>query len=327
MSKVIPLIVLLAQAALSHPLVFDDMKHLSEEPVLSPRSNEATSFDAIGAFNPAVVFHKGKYVMLYRALNAQGRSSIGRAESTDGIHFQRDGKSTAPLLQSETDYEKDGGLEDPRLTKIGSTFYLTYTGYNKKAAQLCLATSADLRRWRREGIIMPAGKGKWNVHWTKSGAIVPAKINNTYWMYYMGDAANGGTDQTGLACSSDLLHWTDATPEPVLARRPGEFDSRVVEPGPAPIITKDGILLIYNGADDNLVYRTGWALFDRKDPSRLLARSAKPIFAPERLWEREGAVPNVVFVEGMVQKGKRYLFYYGAADKFTGVAESRLIRR
>ena len=35
---------------------------------------------------------------------------------------------------------------------------------------------------------------------------------------------------------------------------------------------------MYNGADDRLVYRTGWALFDRNDPTRVRARSDTPIF-------------------------------------------------
>jgi predicted GH43/DUF377 family glycosyl hydrolase len=34
-----------------------------------------------------------------------------------------------------------------------------------------------------------------------------------------------------------------------------------------------------------------------------------------------GQVPNLVFVEGMVRRGDRYLFYYGGADKYVGVAE------
>lgn len=173
---------------------------------------------------------------------------------------------------------------------------------------------------------MPAGKGSWNVRWTKSGAILPKKIQGKYWMYYMGDGANGGNDQTGLACSTDLLHWTDATEAPVLGRRAGYFDSRVVEPGPAPIITRDGILLIYNGADDKLTYRTGWAVFDKNDPRKLVARSVEPVFAPEKPWEKTGLVPNVVFVEGMIRRGSHYLFYYGAADTHVGVARSKLAR-
>ena len=75
------------------------------------------------------------------------------------------------------------------------------------------------------------------------------------------------TRQVGLASSTDLTHWVDALDRPVLPRRAGQLDSRVVEPGPAPMLTPDGIVLVYNGADDKLVYRTGVARFDRKDPA------------------------------------------------------------
>jgi predicted GH43/DUF377 family glycosyl hydrolase len=168
-------------------------------------------------------------------------------------------------------------------------------------------------------VILPAYNGRWNVGWTKSGAIVPEKIDGKYWMYFLGTAADK-TDQMGLAYSVDLVHWTDALDVPVLPRRPGRFDSRVVEPGPAPIVTADGIVLIYNGADDSLVYRTGIAGFDRADPRRVLFRTDTPVFAPEAAWEKAGQVPNVVFVEGMVRQGSRWLLYYGGADKYVGVA-------
>jgi predicted GH43/DUF377 family glycosyl hydrolase len=169
-------------------------------------------------------------------------------------------------------------------------------------------------------VILPAYKGHWNVRWTKSGAIVPAKINGKYWMYFLGTSADN-IDQMGLASSTDLIHWTEATDVPVLPGRPGQFDSRVVEPGPSPIVTRDGIALVYNAADDKLVYRAAIALFDRSDPRKLLRRSDQPVFSPEKDWEKVGQVPNVVFVEGMVRQGSRYLFYYGAADKYIGVAE------
>jgi predicted GH43/DUF377 family glycosyl hydrolase len=258
--------------------------------------------------------------MLYRAQDAAGTSRLGYAVSTDGIHFTR---RSQPVMSPEADYEKNGGVEDPRLVKFGDTYYLTYTGYNKKDAQLCLATSMDLIHWRRKGIILPAYKGNWNVKWTKSGAIVPQKITGKYWMYFLGTSKDE-TDQTGLAYSTDLIHWTEATMEPVLPKRGGKFDSRVVEPGPAPIITKDGILLVYNGADDKLVYRTGVAVFSLNDPRKLIWRSDEPVFWPERDWEKSGQVPNVVFVEGMVKKDDHYLLYYGGADKYVGVVEAQL---
>jgi predicted GH43/DUF377 family glycosyl hydrolase len=256
--------------------------------------------------------------MLYRAQDAAGTSRLGYAESTDGIHFTR---RSEPVFSPEAAYEKDGGVEDPRLQKLGDTFYLTYTGYNKKDAQLCLATSRDLIHWERKGVILPAYKGTWNKGWTKSGTIVPEKIDGKYWMYWLGTAADK-TDQMGLSYSSDLIHWTEATETPVLARRPGKFDSRVVEPGPPPMITKQGIVLIYNGADDHLVYRTGVAVFDSHDPGKVLYRSDEPIFSPEKEWEKIGQVPNVVFVEGMVLQKNGWLFYYGGADKYVGVAEA-----
>src|SRR6266481_6153765 len=147
------------------------------------------------------------------------------------------------------------------------------------------------------------------------------EIDGKYWMYWLGTAVDK-TDQMGLSYSTDLIHWTEATQTPVLPRRPGKFDSRVVEPGPPPILTPAGIVLVYNGADDKLVYRTGVAVFDRADPRMVLSRTDEPIFAPEKEWEKVGQVPNVVFVEGMAREGNRWLFYYGGADKCVGVAEA-----
>ena len=312
----IPVVLLtLAAIADNGRLPFGEWRRLSETPVITPQGN---SWEAAGTFNPAVVIRNGKTVMLYRAQDKQGTSRLGYAESSDGIHFVR---RKEPVLSSSTEYEKDGGAEDPRLVQFGDTYYLTYTGYNKRDAQLCLATSKDLIHWDRKGVIIPANQGNWNVKWTKSGAIVPEKINGKYWMYFLGTSADN-KDQTGLASSTDLIHWTEVTKGPVIPVRPGQFDSRVAEPGPAPIVTNEGIVLIYNGADDKLVYRTAVAVFDRNDPAKLLWRSASPIFSPEKEWEKTGQVPNVVFVEGMVKQGDRYRFYYGGGDTNVGVAEA-----
>lgn len=313
----LPLVLCLLVAARAWRLPFGAWTRLSQTPILSP---QGSGWESAGTFNPAVVTHDGKIVMLYRAQDAHGTSRLGYAESTDGIHFAG---RPEPVLSPEAEYEKDGGVEDPRLVKFGDWYYLTYTGYNTKDAQLCLATSRDLVHWERKGVILPAYKGNWNTGWTKSGAIVPEKIAGKYWMYFLGTSPDKN-DQMGLAYSTDLTHWTEATKTPVLPRRQGQFDSRVVEPGPAPILTPDGIVLVYNGADDKLVYRTAIAIFDRKDPRRVLYRSEQPIFVPEKEWEKVGQVPNVVFVEGMVRRRDHYLFYYGGADKYVGVAEAPL---
>ena len=246
--------------------------------MIAPRGN---GWESAGTFNPAVIARGDKVVLLYRAQDKQGTSRLGYAESVDGIHFKR---RDEPVLSPAAGYEKDGGVEDPRLVQFGDTYYLTYTGYNKKDAQLCLATSTDLIHWDRKGVIIPANKGNWNVKWTKSGAIVPEKIDGKYWMYFLGTSADN-KDQAGLASSLDLLHWTEATHAPVLPVRPGKFDSRVAEPGPSPIVTPTGIVLIYNGADDKLVYRTGIAIFDRKIPANFYGAAMSLFSARRRMGE------------------------------------------
>ncbi len=210
-------IAIIATAATTHVgMPFGTWERVSDRPIIAPQGN---GFESAGTFNPAVVKYDGKFVMLYRAQDSHGKSSLGYATSDDGVHFVR---RSNPVMVGEAPYEMGGGVEDPRLVKIGNTFYLTYTGYNNEGgqgdhasgpihgnAQLCLATSADLIHWKRQGVIMPAYKGKWNVGWTKSGAIVPEKLNGKYWMYYLADAANQPT-QMGIAYSTDLVHWTDA---------------------------------------------------------------------------------------------------------------------
>ncbi len=321
-------VLVLAAATTQITLPFGSWKRISEKPIIAP---EGDGFESAGTFNPSVVKYDGKFVMLYRAQDHQGKSSLGYATSQDGVHFV---KRPKPVMVAEAPYETGGGIEDPRLVKIGDTFYLTYTGYKNQGgsgahasgtihgdAQLCMATSSDLIHWKRQGIIMPAYKGKWNVGWTKSGAIVPERINGKYWMYYLADGEHQMT-QMSIAYSDDLLRWTDVLDHPVLASREKMFDSQVVEPGPAPVMRDNGIFLVYNGADDKNVYRTGWVLFDKKDPTKVVSRAEQPIFEPVHDWEKVGQVPNVVFVEGLVPDGNRWLFYYGGADKYVGVASA-----
>lgn len=307
-------------------------QRLSNQPLLRP----AADWSEFGLFNPTAIKTGNKTVLLFRAQDRHHTSRIGYAESTDGLHFD---VRPEPVLSPETAYEKGGGIEDPRIVQIKGTYYLTYTAYDLRAAQLCLATSTDLIHWQRKGVILPAYRGSWNTQWTKSGAIVPENIDGKWWMYYLGtrkDPDGQARDYMGLASSSDLLHWKDGTQKPVLDRRPGAFDSRVMEPGPAPMLTQAGILLLYNGADDHLVYGPGWVLFDRQDPTRVVARAAGPFLVPTLDWEKNGNVPNVIFLEGAVRRSRaessttesngdlEVIGYYGAADRFIGGANIRI---
>src|SRR2546428_12854721 len=94
----LPLLVLSAVAAIAAPPLappFGKWTRLSPDPIVSPRGD---GFESAGTFNPAVVKEGGKFVMLYRAQDHKGTSSLGYATSSDGIHFIRRPK---PVLISE----------------------------------------------------------------------------------------------------------------------------------------------------------------------------------------------------------------------------------
>ena len=277
-------------------------------PILTP---QGSTWEAKDIFNPAAWTDGEQVWMIYRAEDStgigqwNGTSRLGLASSRDGFHFAR---LPDPVLEPSEPWELPGGTEDPRVVRIDDEFYLTYTAYDGETARLALASSPDLRRWEKHGLVFP-DRG-----WTKSGAILPTPINGRYWMYF-------GDTNIWAAHSTDLLHWT-VVEDPVLRPRPGRFDGRLVEPGPPPLLTDDGILLLYNGADEDLVYASGQALFDPADPTRLLARSEAPFLLPTTQLEQRGQIPNVVFIEGLVRFRNRWLLYFGMGDSGIGVASS-----
>ena len=273
-----------------------------ENPLLEPRGE---GWEALAVFNPAVVYEGGRYWMLYRAQDRRGISRLGLATSSDGVHFTRESQ---PVL-SPTDPGEAGGIEDPRLVRIGGLYYLTYTGYDgRRIAQTRLAVSENLRNWQKLGAII-------DTPWNKAGAILEQPLNGLYFMYF-------GDQEIQLATSSDLRRWQVETGA-VLKPRPGMWDEGGVEPGPPPLLTPRGILLIYNGRNRHNIYAVGAALFSAGDPSQLLARSETPILKVEAPYEQEGTVPNVVFAEGLVVREGLWRLYYGGGDRVVALATWR----
>ncbi|MDK2954405.1 MAG: hypothetical protein PWQ27_1788 [Kosmotoga sp.] len=304
----IMIFILFASLVLSIGLKFEDLKdlkRLSLSPVLMP---QGVDFESKAVFNPAAIEIEGTVYLFYRAedwtgVNRwNGTSRIGLAKSQDGLNFTRE---SSPIIEPTEKYEIPGGCEDPRIVKIDDLYIMTYTSYDGSTARLCLAYSKDLKHWTKIGPIIKTMK------WSKSGAIIPEKINGKYYMYF-------GDSKIYLATSDDLRNW-QVYPKPILYPRPGEFDSRLVEPGPPPLITEEGILLFYNSADYSGIYRPGAALFDPMNPKKLLKRTRKPLIEPELSWEKNGQVPNVIFLEGSVIHNNFLLIYYGAADTYIGV--------
>lgn len=281
-----------------------------ENPILM----SGLGFDSRGAFNPAVIKEGNDYFMLYRAESLEDglTGRIGLARSQDGINFV---KHPEPVIVPDQDFDR-AGCEDPRLVKIGDTYYLTYVGncVRYETGNICLATSKDLIRWEKHGSILNPKKD-WDRGQVKAGAILPQRINGKYVMYFMGEKEPWKT-AIGVAYSNDLINWYEPLSKPVLLPRKGYFDSQGVEPGPPPLLTEEGIWLIYCGWCETCVYEVGAVLFSRDDPSKVLQRSDELIFTPARNWgEFFGGISNHVVAEGLVKDRNHWLLYYGAADR------------
>jgi len=308
-----------------------------------PVSRKLVFWEAKNVLNPSAVVKDGKVYLIYRAQDSGMTSRIGLAVSDDGLHFT---KQPTPVLFPDNDaykkYEWKGGVEDPRIVEtVDGTYILTYTAYDGKTARLCLATSTNLQKWTKRGLVL--GEGKYKNFWSKSGAIiaqwngnktVATKIKGKYWMYF-------GDTNLFMATSVDGIHWEVAEneeskkPIEVLHPRPGFFDSRLVEPGPYAILQNAGIVLIYNGSNaanyqDTLLpkftYSGGQALFDKNNPYKLIARTDTNFIRPDKVYEKNGEVNEVCFVEGLVKFNNRLFLYYGTADSRIAVA-TKLIQK
>ncbi len=324
---------------------------LPENPVLKPRADsvffcpiekQTVPWESKNVVGTAAVVKDGKVHLLYRAEpNNCHHSRIGLGISDDGIRFQR---LPEPVLYPANDefqrYEWPGGTEDGRIVQRDDGLYVClYPAYDGQTARQCAATSRDLRQWTKHGpVFAKALGGKYRDAWTKSGSVVSrylddgrvlaAKINGKYWMYV--------GDRTFFAAfSDDCLQWTpvetaDGTLRNVLPPRPGKFDCTLTEPGPPPVVTPKGILVLYTGKNDrrggdprlpHKAYSGGQALFDLADPTKLLERCDDFFITPRMPYELDNAIGcPVTFLESMVRFRGKWFLYYGSGDKVVSAA-------
>ncbi|MEJ7767638.1 MAG: glycoside hydrolase family 130 protein [Chitinophagaceae bacterium] len=326
-----------------NPIISPINKSIFKDPMLK----DTVSWESNDTFNPAAAIKDGKIVVLYRSEDKSGigigfrTSRIGYAESTDGIKMNR--RST-PVLYPGNDNQKEfewpGGCEDPRVavTEAG-TYVVMYTQWNRKIPRLGVATSKDLINWTKHGpIFRKAYNGKFFNMASKSASIITkitngrqviAKIMGLYWMYW-------GEAGVFAATSTDLVNWKPLVDEkgnlkPLISPRKGYFDSDLTECGPPAIITKNGILLLYNGKNgegekgdrrfQGNAYCGGQVLFDNNDPTKAINRLDVPFFRPMEPFEKSGQYINgTVFMEGLVYFKNKWFLYYGCADSRVSVA-------
>lgn len=284
------------------------------QPVLLP--DPASSWETYNVFNPAVIFHNGLFHMIYRAQGLDWISRLGYAVSTDGIHWNR---LREPVL-TPIDDSDSRGLEDPRVTEIDGTYYMTYTAYGSAwhgagapthlggGVTPMIARSTDLITWERLGSIVTGEDNKDHVLFRR----------RSHGRYV---ALHRRPPQVWIAESDDLQLWPEDRMRPIFGPRTGsDWDGLRVGGGGVPIETEHGWLLIYHAYNEAHVYRLGVCLLDRDQPDRVIRRPKDFIFEPQELWELRGDVPNVVFSCANPVVNDTVYVFYGAADHVIGLA-------
>jgi len=320
------------------------MVDVKSEGIILERSSDG--FDNQAVLNPACIERDGLTHMFYRGVRrGDMRSAIGYCQLAGHKVIQR---SASPVLFPEHDYETMG-MEDPRVVLLDGLYYLFYTVYDGKNALFAYATSTDLVRFSKRGVISPrisyleAGKlfglsepkvgekyfmfdsyirdrqGNDILLWEKDAFIFPRKINNQFALVHRvlpGIQVAYFTDFTYLTDEYWRTYLRSLGDHIVLDPK-YRFESRNIGGGCPPIETEDGWLFIYHAVEDmgrNKMYHAAAALLDRDDPTKVIGRMKRPLFSPTEHWERHGDVENVVFPTGTMLKDGRLHIYYGAAD-------------
>ncbi|RTY86233.1 glycosidase [Flavobacterium sp. RSP15] len=317
----------------------------TKNPILSP--NLENSWENLVVCNPGVWYEEGVFYMLYRAAgnDEDHYIRIGLATSEDGINFIR--QSNQPVFGPSEDGPDMGGIEDPRIVKFGNEFYVTYayrpyppgqywtfehdviripeTGpcaplvLKENIANSGLAVTTDFKKFKRLGRITRTNLDDRDV------ILFPEKINGKYAMLHrpkqwVGYQYGCEYPSIWIRYSDDLMVW-DEKSILLMTGKKGTWEEKIGGSTP-PLKTKKGWLIIYHGVENggNGFYRVGAALLDLNDPTKVIGRLEDWIMEPEHKYEIEGFYKGCVFPTGNVIINETLYIYYGAADKYIGLA-------
>ena len=299
------------------------LRRSTHNPIISPLADR--QWEAAGTFNASPV-KVGNFIhLLYRAqgrpdalMTPAGISTIGKALSIDGKRFQ----NRRQFLVPEEPWEKYG-CEDPRVTYFEGQYVIFYTAlggmpFGPGNIKVAMALSKDLETIDERHLITPFN--------AKAMALFPERINGKITVILTAHTDEPPAKIAIAQCDRleelwDLSFWEKwhaNFDDHVI--NPLRFDHDHVEVGAVPIKTKEGWLLFYSYIQNYFgggerVFGIEAMLLDLDDPHQITAKTKGPIMVPEEIYERYGAVPNIVFPSGAIlHKNGRVDIYYGAAD-------------
>ncbi|MES2213605.1 MAG: hypothetical protein V4473_02075 [Patescibacteria group bacterium] len=305
------------------------VKRSEHNPILSPKSEHP--FESFAAYNGNPIKVGKSVVMVYRGQSHPERfennqfslSVVCKAISTDGIHF----KNREAFIVPEESWERYG-CEDPRVTKIGSTYFIFYTAlsvfpFSAAGIKVGVAVSKDMKTIDEKHLVTPFN--------AKAMTLFPEKINGKYVALLSVDTDNPPS-KIALAefrtreemWSPEYWNkWYSELPKHLLEIP--KLDGEHLEIGAPPIKTKDGWLVVYscvgNYMSDKKVFGVQTVLLALKNPKKIIGKSRGALLTPEEQYEQFGTVPHTIFPSGAMIMGDTLRIYYGATDTTVAVAE------
>lgn len=270
-------------------------------------------------FNSAVVPFGNGFAGVFRCDDTARRMNIFSGFSKDGINWTF---SDEPI-KFEGDNIPDEILEmqyryDPRVVKVEDKYFINWcNGYH--GPTIGVGYTYDFKTFYQiENAFLP---------YNRNGVMFPRKINDNYYMLSRpSDTGHTSFGDIFVSQSPDLTYWGKHRFVMGVSRfEDSAWQCTKIGPGPAPIETDEGWLLIFHGvlhSCNGYVYSFGAALLDLEDPTKVLYRSQPYLISPQELYECVGDVPNVTFPCASLTDADtgRIAIYYGCADTVTGLA-------
>lgn len=285
----------------------------SGNPVIGRNGNRRSN----SVFNSAVAPFEGGFAGVFRCDSRSISMDLFPGFSRDGIHWDID---DAPICFTGAAGEvaRKEYRYDARITVMDGRYYITWcNGYH--GPTIGVAWTEDFKTFTQlENAFLP---------FNRNGVLFPRKIGGMYMM--MSRPSDNGHTPFGdifVSQSRDLEFWgRHRYMMGTIGGNESAWQSTKIGPGPAPIETDEGWLLLYHGVIttcNGYVYRMGCALLDSEEPWKVKYRSKDYLMAPWELYECVGDVPNVVFPCAALADAAtgRIAVYYGCADTVTGLA-------
>lgn len=216
------------------------------------------------------------------------------------------------------------GVEDPRITRVDDTWYMTTCSVSAERQCTTLYTSTDGLNYELQGIVLDHQNKDMLLFEGKVGGMFMALTRPTGDVYFAWPRASewAGGPSINLARSPDALHWKPLDEGGIRARKNSTSAMRVGG-GSQPIRTDAGWLMLYHGVETREtvgIYRTFWALLDLEDPTKVLRLEdgaplieARPELTAPIAHQLYLPSP-VVFTTGIADGGDHYIVASGEAD-------------